>query len=157
MSIINDILNKIKKHCDNDVCIMIVFIIIGFLLYYLFKNRISGFVNSVVVTPFGQEGEKKELEVNNNDIDISNISLDKKVGIELKPRKPQPSPSTKRDLEVMAQKPPVQKTMINQKNGLLIQDSMIFKPFDEVWNPGFMPVNMVFKNVPENNEKVIFI
>ena len=40
--------------------------------------------------------------------------------------------------------------MIQQKNGLLVQDSMIFKPFDEVWNPGFMPLDMVFKNVQKS-------
>tara|TARA_A200000113_G_scaffold175670_1_gene160853 strand:+ start:51 stop:851 length:801 start_codon:yes stop_codon:yes gene_type:complete len=144
----------VKKYCDDDVCLMIVFVIVGFSLCYLFKDRISGFAN--FASPFGEEGDKNILQVNKDDIDISNIPLDKfnKVGIELKPRKPQPSPSTKRALEVMAQKPPVEKRMIKQKNGLLVQDAMIFKPFDEVWNPGFMPLDMVFKNVPKSQGSI---
>ena len=146
MSFINNLINKIKKYCDDDVCMMIVFIIIGFLLCYLFKDRISGFAN--LAAPFNEESEMKGLEVNNNDIDISNVPFEQRpIGIVLRPNKPNPTPSTKRSLEVMSQKPPVQKRMINQKNGLLVQDSMIFKPFDEVWNPGFMPLDMVFKNV----------
>ena len=151
MSIFNDLLNKLKKNCDNDVCMIIVFIIIGFSLCYLFKDRISGFDN--FPSPFTEESEKKNLEVNNNDIKISNIQNDKPVGLQLKPMKPQPTPSTQKALEVMAKKLPVQKQIINQKNGLLVQDSMIFKPFDEVWNPGFMPLDMVFKNVKNTVDK----
>ena len=36
---------------------------------------------------------------------------------------------------------------VQQKNGLMTQDAMIFRPFDEIWNPGFMPLSMVVKNV----------
>jgi thiol-disulfide isomerase/thioredoxin len=45
--------------------------------------------------------------------------------------------------------------MIEQKTGLSVQDSMIFKPFDEVWNPGFMPLDMVFKNVQKSLGSII--
>ena len=140
----------VKKYCDDDVCLMIVFVIVGFSLCYLFKDRISGFAN---FAPFGEEtdtlngGSDNPSEKVINEPQIPGIQMEKPVGIELRERKPEPSPSTKRALEVMAQKPPVEKRMINQRNGLLVQDSMIFKPFDEVWNPGFMPLDMVFKNV----------
>ena len=148
MSLLNDVVSMVKKYCDDDVCLMIVFVIIGFSLCYLFKDRISGYTN--FGAPFGEEGEKHELQVNKDDVQVPGVQMEKSVGIEINPRKPGPTPSTKRALEVMSQKPPVEKKMIKQKNGLLVQDSMIFKPFDEVWNPGFMPLDMVFKNVKKS-------
>ena len=150
MSVLKDIVNTVKKYCDDDVCLMIVFIIVGFSLCYLFKDRISGFAN---FAPFGEETDTPSKGMGNSSEKVINeprmpgVQMEKPIGIELRERKPEPSPSTKRALEVMAQKPPVEKKMIRQENGLLVQDSMIFKPFDEVWNPGFMPLDMVFKNV----------
>jgi thiol-disulfide isomerase/thioredoxin len=150
MNFLKDLVNMVKKYCDDDVCLMIVFVIFGFSLCYLFKRRISGFVN---FAPFGEETGNPSEETGTpsekviNDPQIPGTQMENKVGIELRERKPEPSPSTKRALEVMAQKPPVENKMINQRNGLLVQDSMIFKPFDEVWNPGFMPLDMVFKNI----------
>jgi thiol-disulfide isomerase/thioredoxin len=148
MSVLKDIFNTVKKYCDDDVCLMIVFVIVGFSLCYLFKDRISGFAN--FASPFGEENEKNELQVNKDDVGVPGVKDEKPVGIQLRERKPEPTPSTKRALEVMARKPPVEKKMIRQKNGLLVQDAMIFKPFDEVWNPGFMPLDMVFKNVQKS-------
>lgn len=151
MSMLKDIVNMVKKYCDDDVCLMIVFVIVGFSLCYLFKDRISGFAN--FAAPFGGEGGSEadnELRVNKDDAQVPGVKDEKPVGIQLRGRKPEPTPSTKRALEVMAQKPPVEKRMIQQKNGLLVQDAMIFKPFDEVWNPGFMPLDMVFKNVQKS-------
>ena len=153
MSILNDIVNTVKKYCDDDVCLMIVFVIVGFSLCYLFKDRISGFAN--FAAPFGEEGEKNELRVNKDDVQVPGVKDEQPIGIQLREKKPEKTTSTKRALEVMAQKPPVEKKMIQQKNGLLVQDAMIFKPFDEVWNPGFMPLDMVFKNVQKSLGSVI--
>jgi thiol-disulfide isomerase/thioredoxin len=50
----------------------------------------------------------------------------------------------------MAQKPAVQNEPVNHETGMMTQDSMIFKPFDEIWNPGFMPLDMVFQNIQES-------
>jgi thiol-disulfide isomerase/thioredoxin len=160
MSILKDIVNMVKKYCDDDVCLMIVFVLVGFGLCFLFKDRISGFAN------FGSDGDEGSglgAGVGHGSGPGSGhgsgagvgpgsgpgIKMDNPaaVGVQLKPRKPDPTPSTKRALEVMAQKPPVERKMIQQENGLLVQDAMIFKPFDEVWNPGFMPLDMVFNNV----------
>jgi len=128
---------------------MIVFVIVGFSLCYLFKDRISGFAN--FAHPFGEESEgSNDLEVNKDEPQVPSVPVEQPVGIQLRQRKPEPTPSTKRALEVMASKPPVEQKMINQKNGLLVQDAMIFKPFDEVWNPGFMPLDMVFQNVKKS-------
>jgi hypothetical protein len=153
MSIIKDIANSVKKHCSDDTCLMIVFVLVVFGLYFLFKDRISGFSN---FASFGDEdgsgsGSGQELQVDEADPSVPRVKTDNSVsvGIQLKPRKPDPTPSTKRALEVMNQKPPVERKMIQQENGLLVQDSVIFKSFDEVWNPGFMPLDMVFNNVNE--------
>lgn len=146
MSLLKDIVNMVKKYCDDDVCLMIVFIIVGFSLCYLFKDRISGFANFASLDEESDSDEAPKIE-SKGIPNTPDIPVEQPVGIQLRERKPEPTPSTKRALEVMSGKPPVEKKMIQQKNGLLVQDSMIFKPFDEVWNPGFMPLDMVFKNV----------
>ena len=146
MSVLKDIVNMVKKYCDDDVCLMIVFIIVGFSLCYLFKDRISGFSNFASLDEESDSDEAPKIE-SKGIPNTPDIPEEQPVGIQLRERKPEPTPSTKRALELMSGKPPVEKKMIQQKNGLLVQDSMIFKPFDEVWNPGFMPLDMVFKNV----------
>ena len=151
MNILRDFFGLVKKNCNDDVCLMIVFIVIGFLLCYLFKDRISGFAN---FAPFGENNERVGVNKSDNN-KIVGIANEQAIGIELKPRKPEPSPSTKRALEVMAQKAPVSSKPINQKTGLLVQDSMMFKPFDEIWNPGFMPLDMVFKNVDTKPKNIM--
>ena len=147
MSTLKEIVNTVKKYCDDDDCLIIVFFVVVFGLCYLFKDRVIGFAN---FAPFGQAAEDKELEVNNTDSQVPGIKVEQPVGVQLKPRKPEPTPSTKKALEVMSRKPPIANKMIQQKNGLLVQDSMIFKPFDEVWNPGFMPLDMVFNDVKKS-------
>ena len=157
MSILKDLVNTVKKYCDDDVCLMILFILVGLGLCYLFKDQISGFSN---FASFGDEGGSgpgsgsgpSHMNMPDHDSGIKNEPV---VGVQLKPRKPEPTPSTKRALEVMSQKAPVERKMIHQKNGLLVQDSMVFKPFDEVWNPGFMPLDMVFKNVNKSNTNIM--
>jgi thiol-disulfide isomerase/thioredoxin len=149
MNVLKDIVNMVKKYCEDDVCLMIVFVFVGFSLCYLFKDRISGFAN--LAAPFGGDDNKRELEINNSDVQVPGIKMDESIGIQLKqPMGPEPTPSTKKALEVMSRKPPTERKMINQKNGLLVQDSMIFKHFDEVWNPGFMPIDMVFQGVKKS-------
>ena len=138
-----DIVNKLCK--NDDVCLMIVFIFIGIMLCCLFKDRIAGYANiESIGSPLDVKVESKQEVV------IPNIKNEQSIGIELKPRKPEPTPSTQKQLEVIAKKPTINRDMIKQKTGLLVQDSVIFKPFDEVWNPGFMPLDMVFKNVQKN-------
>ena len=148
MNLINSIIKSVKELCNNDeICIMIVFILVGFMLCYLFKNQISGYIN------FGSPIE--EVKNNENNLVGNNLVGNKinqnnqqQIGIELKKRKPEPTPSTERQLKVMASKPQVNVGQVgNQLPGLSVQDSMMFRPFDEIWNPGFMPLDMVFKDV----------
>ena len=155
MDLVKKGINYVKKMCDNDdVCIMIVFVVIGFMLCYLFKNQISGYMNFATVDhefdpligSVGGGGGGAPVDHPHHMMGGDKPLHDEKpVGIELKPRKPDPTPSTMKQLGVMAAKPPVEKGMIKQNVGLDTQDAMIFRPFDEVWNPGFMPLDMVFK------------
>jgi len=153
MNLVNKGINYVKKMCDDDdICIMIVFVVIGFMLCYLFKNQISGYMNFATVD---HEFDSLSGPVGGGGAPVENPSQmmegkkpilnEKPVGIELKPRKPDPTPSTMKQMGVMAAKPPVEKGMVKQNVGLNTQDAMIFRPFDEVWNPGFMPLDMVFK------------
>ena len=155
MKLVDKGMKFVKDFCnDDETCVMIVFVVIGFMLCYLFKNQISGFANLGDLSDM----EHSFMEKIGHPIEDTGpgptqervVVPDRKpIGIELKPRKPEPTPSMKNQLQVMAAKPQVERgSMAQQVPGLLIQDASIFKPFDEVWNPGFMPLDMVFKGVP---------
>jgi thiol-disulfide isomerase/thioredoxin len=167
MDFVDKGINYIKKLCqDDEVCVMLVFVLVGFMVCYLFKNQISGFTEFKSVEHEFDSGAPSVLKGTPVDHPPMKMppkvppkvppemppkmpEMDKKpVGIELKPRKPDPTASTKRQLGVMAAKPPVKRAGVQQVAELQIQDASIFKPFDEVWNPGFMPLDMVFKGVP---------
>lgn len=147
MDLVRKGIDFVKKTCDNDdVCIMIVFVVIGIMLCYLFKNQISGYMNFATV-----EHEFDPL----NDVMKGTAPVDQKpkviqavennnIGIELKPRKSDPTPSTMKQMAVMASKPSIPRDTLKQEPGLNIQEASIFRPFDEIWNPGFMPLDMVF-------------
>ena len=146
MNIIKDFLNMLKKYYNEDICLMLVFIFIIFGIYFLYKDRISGYANF---------GDLFSLEKTISDDKIpekkdSKLTDEKPIGQVLRTMKPEATPSTKKALEVMASKEPVSSPLVQQKVGLLTNDAMIFKPFDEVWNPGFKPLNMVFDNVQKD-------
>lgn len=148
MDLVRKGISYVKKTCDDDdVCIMIVFVVIGFMLCYLFKNQISGFMNFATVEhefdPLN-DAVKGSAPINQQP-KVMQDTDNNKIGIELKPRKSDPTPSTMKQMAVMASKPPIMKDTLKQEPGLNIQEASIFRPFDEVWNPGFMPLDMVFK------------
>ena len=154
MNLLKDCFAMVNKLCKNDdVCLMLFFIFIGVMLCYLFKDSVTGYINFASIdgnsVMHSSDSVAPSLKAIKGDITegIKNVNSEKTIGIELKPRKPDPTPSTQKQLEVIAKKPPVQQVPVDQKTGLLVQAASIFKPFDEVWNPGFMPLDMVFKNV----------
>ena len=148
MKILKDLFDTTNKLCKNDdVCLMLVFISIGIILCCLFKDRIAGYAN---FAPVENTGNGIQNVVQDVVQDVTQNVKEETIGIELRPKKPEPTPSTRRQLEVIAKKPPTQQGPINHKTGLLVQDSTIFKPFDEVWNPGFMPLDLVFQNVQKS-------
>lgn len=175
MDLVDKGINYVKKICqDDEVCVMLVFVLVGFMLCYLFKNQISGYMNfatfatvdhefaPLIGPPVVKKAPPSQKQPSGQEIPVDKVRNVKKrpkkqmnhmkpqgpIGIELKPRKPDPTPSTERQLGVMAAKPPVKRDGVQQGAGLMVQDATIFKPFDEVWNPGFMPLDMVFKGVP---------
>jgi thiol-disulfide isomerase/thioredoxin len=155
MNLTKDIFSWVKRNCENDeTCVMIVFIVIGFLLCWLFKDQISGYMNFAEVSGDNHFNIGGEIASGIKSLENSiGLPTDPRgpssgsIGIELKKRKPDPTPSTEKQLGVMASKPSVTDTMRPQMPGIKVQDSMMFRPFDEIWNPGFMPLDMVFKNV----------
>ena len=183
MNLINKGIDYIKKICDNDdVCLMLVFVVIGLMLCFLFKNRISGYINFAPIEhefaplvpvksvinaqaqqPSGCGQQMRGQQMRGQQMGgqqmrgqqmrgqqmrgqpMGGQKNGRQVGIELKARKPEPTPSTMKQLQVMKGKPAVKGVNKQQMPGLQIQDATIFKPFDEIWNPGFMPLDMVFK------------
>ena len=147
MNLANKFISYVKKVCKNDeLCVMVVFVVIGFMLCYLFKDEINGFTLQGSPIDFGSDSGTDNVLANNQP--LRSGGGDGQIGIELNKRTPEPTPSTERQLKAMANKPSVSGAGVGQQvPGLSVQDSMMFKPFDEVWNPGFMPLDMVFKNV----------
>ena len=79
MNLINSIIKSVKELCNNDeICIMIVFILVGFMLCYLFKNQISGYIN------FGSPIEEVKNNENNLVGNKINQNNQQQIGIELK-------------------------------------------------------------------------
>jgi len=161
MKLVDEGIKFVKDLCDNDeTCVMVVFVILGIMLCYLFKDQVSGFANldgmeESLMDNIGNIGKIGNIGNSANDkgcnLTQGNATLpDKKpIGIELKPRKPEPTPSISKQLQVMASKPSLAEPSSGQQvPGLKMEDASIFRPFDEVWNPGFMPLDMVFKDVP---------
>ena len=151
MDLVRKGINYVKKKCnDDDVCIMIVFVVIGFMLCYLFKNQISGYMNFATIEhefdPLNDSVKSGGAPIDKMPQQIKESAGNNSIGIELKPRKSDPTPSTMKQMAIMSSKPPVERNMIKQEPGLNTQDASIFRPFDEVWNPGFMPLDMVFKD-----------
>lgn len=142
MNVLKDIFNFVKKNCNDDVCLMIVFILVGFLLCFLFKDNISGFADFASF--------EKTISDDKVTDKPDNIKMEKPIGQVLRPMKPEPTPSTKRALEVMSMKQPVQKNVVEQKVGLMTDSATNFRPFDEIWNPGFKPLDMVFNDVKKD-------
>jgi len=140
MNYLDQVFQSVNKLCDDDnACTMIIFVLVGFMLCYLFSNKLDGYDNF-----------NNHAPVDNELIQQGGNNIAKPIGIELNKRIPESTPSTERQLKVVSSMAIEKETAIAQKPGILIQDSMIFKPFDEIWNPGFMPLDMVFKNVQKS-------
>lgn len=157
MNFIDKVFLSVNKFCgDDNACTMIIFVAIGFMLCYLFRNHFEGYVN-LDNFHFLDEKDNNVPQVNNpvNNTAGGVNSGNQQIGIELNKKFPEPTPSTKRQLDVVSSMGMDKQNNIVQTPGLNIQDSMIFRPFDEIWNPGFMPLDMVFKNVQATAKKMI--
>ena len=163
---IKDIISKVKGMSDNEaICLLLLG---GIVAALFFKSQVSGFANlNDIGSPIGlgpavsgrtgsppAAGPRQGPEPSPRGPGPS-----QGIGIELKKRQPETSPSMVKQMKVMSEKPPVvQEAHVSDAAradnvpGLMEEESMIFKPFDEVWNPGFMPLDMVFKNVDKSSK-----
>ena len=153
MSFPDNLIKWIKKECNNDeTCVMIAFILIGVLLCFLFKDQVSGYLNFAPVN-FSEETPEPIIHGGGDDKQVN--KTESRVGLELKP--PQRSKSSlEHKLKIMDSKPKMNGNGAQgkfQRAGLNIQESMIALPFDEVWNPGFKPLDMMFKESQVDQKK----
>jgi thiol-disulfide isomerase/thioredoxin len=146
IKVIDDMVKWVKKQCRNDeTCVFVVLVLLGVLLYIMF-NR-DGFMNLEEAPQdkeFGAIVDKSES--------YSFGKLPKRedgkpaLGLQPKPNRADPvAPSMTEEMKVLGpvKEPPMPKL---QAPGILTQDGSITKPFDEVWNPGYEPVDMAFKD-----------
>ena len=163
---INGIISKVKSLSDNEaICLVILG---GIIACLFFKTQVNGFANlNDIGAPIGlgpaasgrtgsppAAGPRQGPEPS-----PQGPGPNKAIGIELKKRQPETSPSMAKQMKVMAGKPPVVQKELSRDGaradnvpGLMEEESMMFNPFDEVWNPGFMPLDMVFKDIDQSSK-----
>ena len=142
----DNIMKSVKKLCnDDEACIICVLVIAGLLLCMLLNNR-SGFSNFPFANGEGNGSGSGSGSDSGSGSGNGTDPQEVKVGQVLKERAVAPPASIAKKIALARAVPrPEQQAAPGQKPGLLTQDATIFKPFDEVWNPGFMPLDMVFK------------
>ena len=159
IKIVDDAFRWIKKQCkDDETCIFIVLILIGLLLCVLLNQ--DGFANlkdADTDTALGQavEAGEKLFGFGKDAPHSADDSLyghgraagagKPALGLTPKPNRADPvASSMSREMKVLGpvKSPPASKL---QAPGELVQDGSITKPFDEVWNPGYEPVDMAFQ------------
>jgi thiol-disulfide isomerase/thioredoxin len=158
---------KLRKVCDNDdTCVLLVLLAFGFLLCKVFD--LDGFSSSMGSSLSDEDsGLARALDVGEKvfgfgkDAPHTEAALVKDEGgatvqkIGLVPKSTRQSPpaaSLKADLQVLGPTTIPNFGGPSQKGGVLTQDGTIAKPFSEVWNPGFAPVDYEFKGaVPLDN------
>jgi thiol-disulfide isomerase/thioredoxin len=161
IKVVDDTFRWIKKQCKNDeTCIFIVLILIGLLLCTLFNQ--DGFANTDIDSGLHQAVETGEklfgfgkdaphsaddsLSGKDSDKDSGkDSSSSSALGLVPKPNRADPvAPSMAGPMNVLGQVkvPPAPKLQVP---GELVQDGTITRPFDEVWTPGYGPVDGVFQ------------
>jgi len=170
IKVIDETFRWIKKQCKNDdTCIFIVLILIGLLLCTLFNQ--DGFANQVDAdsdTGLGQavEAGEKLFGFGKDAPHSADDSLYGKgsgsgsgsgsgqgsgpaLGLVPKPNRADPvAPSMAGPMGLLGQvQEPAAPNL--QAPGELVQDGSITKPFDEVWNPGYEPIDMAFQGAKD--------
>lgn len=136
---------SVEDFCnDDEACVICAFVLAGFLLCLLLNNGSSGFANLEDIFETETPPPVKDDGAATKETDTAEVT----VGRVPKPRTPEKIPADlQRKLALAQQGPRGAGPQIRQQPGLLTQDASIWKPFDEVWNPGFMPIDMVFKDI----------
>ena len=118
MNLIDRFISYIKKVCNNnETCAMIIFVLVGFMLCFLFKDEISGFDLQGAPLNNTESGNGSRIDTKTRDLPRQQGPTGGSIGIDLLPRgSPEPTPSMERQLKVMAAKPSVTGPPIGQQH-----------------------------------------
>lgn len=131
-----EFLNKSSKSLINDFddnffLLIVVLILVGFLLCKFLSK--SGF-SVQEYYPF----EKSEGSMDDN-------KSGENIGLEPIPRRQDKVPPSLQNQMKYMNNPQMMDKGTMQQPSLKIQDGSIVLPFNEIWNPGYIPVDMAFK------------
>ena len=157
VSFLDKVFKEVKSFCKGDeTYILLLLLAVGFLLCATCSDGFA--LNSEIDTP-----PLGVIEKGTGGGDIDSVGgdvktwVDKGATIGLEPRSNRPSstpPSLVPHMDILG---PVKASAWNaspQKQGLLVQDGTIAEPFNEVWSPGYKPVDLAFKGaLPLDNTK----
>ena len=135
-----ELMKEIKKLCkgcidDEDWCIFIVAAILGFLICtYMKTDNFTNFAN--LDEAFSGPVVKRDQEGGSQ----GPVGLKPKVRTAV-----DPPPSLKNQVEAVRKLPSYSSNKFNQTPGIMTKDASIFMPFDEVWHPGYAPVNYMLE------------
>ena len=137
----DDLMKDLDKFCDgNSLCVFLIIMVLGFLVCKYFN--VSGFSsgdNNLI--------ESDSFKESDGPSPANSQQMEEYVPIGLKPssRRPDKVPSSlESQMKLMGSPQPMMKGM-QQKQQLLIQDGSIVRPFNEIWNAGYTPVDMMFQ------------
>ena len=158
VKVINDLVKSFRKMCDNDeTTIFVVLVLLGIVLCMVFNK--DGFANDVAdsvkagvesAVASVDKGLHQAVEAGEEVYGFGkdaphSVSGKESVGLVPKPNRPsEVAPSMDTQMATLGSvKGP--EPVKQQVPGQLVQDGSITKPFDEVWNPGYEPVDMAFQ------------
>ena len=141
----DDLMKDIDSFCNgNSLCVFLIIMTLGFLVCKYFN--LSGFsVDNLMELDSADSADS--LKESGEPSPASAQQMEEYVPIGLKPSSTRPEklpPSLMNQMKGMGPPQPMMGGQ-QQKQQLLVQDGSIVKPFNEIWNPGFMPVDMVFQ------------
>jgi thiol-disulfide isomerase/thioredoxin len=165
VSFLDKIFREVKSFCKGDeTCILLLLLAVGFVLCSTFSDgfALNDDINDAPlgaavekgenVYGFGKDAPHTEAgEMGSISASVQGATL----GLEPRSNRPSPvAPSLAPQMDILG---PVQASTWNaspQKQGLLVQDGTIAEPFNEVWTPGYEPVDLAFKGaLPLDNTK----
>jgi thiol-disulfide isomerase/thioredoxin len=170
VSFLDSCYRKLRNACGNDdTCVLLVLLALGFVLCQVFNT--DGFSGSLIndvdsglaeavdagehIFGFGKDAPHTEAALvadeKGQGATVQQIGLVPKDN-----RQSPPAASLKDDLQVLGPTTVPNFGGPSQAGGVLAQDGTIAKPFSEVWNPGFAPVDYEFQGaVPLDNTQPV--
>jgi len=141
----NKISSDLVDELDGNLFLVLVIVFsLGYLVCKCILNE--GFGINDIENYFhlnGENGDNGGNGANGGPATVGNP--EPTIGLEPIPRRPvKVAPSLENQMKLLGAPQQMQKGQ-EQKAFLKIQEGTIVLPFNEIWNPGYVPVNMVFK------------